>query len=81
MIQRVEMELAGRTLSLETGKVAGQAGGAVTARYGDTIVLATVVASKDPRAGTDFFPLTIDYEERLYAAGKFPGSRYMPPDG
>ncbi len=81
MIQRVEMELAGRTLSLETGKVAGQAGGAVTARYGDTIVLATVVASKDPRAGTDFFPLTIDYEERLYAAGKFPGSRYMRREG
>jgi polyribonucleotide nucleotidyltransferase len=81
MIHRVELELAGRTLSLETGKVAGQAGGAITARYGDTIVLATVVASKDPRPGTDFFPLTIDYEERLYAAGKFPGSRYVRREG
>ena len=81
MIQRVELELAGRTLSLETGKVAGQAGGAITARYGDTIVLATVVAAKELRPGTDFFPLTIDYEERLYAAGKFPGSRYVRREG
>ncbi|MCL4546104.1 MAG: polyribonucleotide nucleotidyltransferase [Chloroflexi bacterium] len=81
MIQRVELQLAGRTISLETGKVACQADGSILARYGDTIVLATVVASKDPRPGQDFFPLTIDYEERLYAAGKIPGSRYVRREG
>ncbi len=81
MIQRYELDLAGRTLSIVTGKVAGQANGAVTAQYGETIVLATAVASKDPRPGTDFFPLTVDYEERLYAAGKIPGSRYMKREG
>jgi polyribonucleotide nucleotidyltransferase len=67
------MTLGGRTLSLETGRVAEQAGGAVLARYGDTVVLATATASAAPREGIDFFPLTVDVEERMYAAGKIPG--------
>jgi len=58
---------------MDTGKLAGQAGGAVTVRYGDTVVLVTVCVSSEPREGIDFLPLTIDYEERLYAAGKIPG--------
>jgi polyribonucleotide nucleotidyltransferase len=65
--------VAGRTFSIETGKLAGQADGAVTIRYGDTVVLVTVCTSDQPREGVDFLPLTIDYEERLYAAGKIPG--------
>lgn len=81
MVQRVESTIAGRTLILETGKLAGQANGAVTARYGDTVVIATVVAANEPRPGTDFFPLTVDYEERLYAAGKIPGSRFVKREG
>jgi len=67
-----ETELAGRKLVLEIGKFAGLANGAVMVRYGDTAVLATAVASKEPR-DTDFFPLTVNYEERLYAVGKIPG--------
>jgi len=63
-----------RTLSFSTGKLAGQADGAVVARIGDTIVLATAVAARKVREGTDFFPLTVDIEERMYAAGKIPGS-------
>jgi len=58
---------------IETGKLAGQANGAVTVRHGDTVILATVTAAQEPRPGADFFPLTVDYEERLYAAGKIPG--------
>ena len=61
------------TLTLETGKLAGQANGAVTLRHGDTVILATATAASQPREGADFFPLTVDYEERLYAAGKIPG--------
>jgi len=68
-----ECEVGGRKLIIETGKLAGQASGAVTVRYGDTVVLVTVCASTEPREGIDFLPLTIDYEERLYAAGKIPG--------
>jgi len=68
-----ECELGGRTLSIETGKLAGQADGSVTVRYGDTVVLVTACTSDEPREGVDFLPLTIDYEERLYAAGKIPG--------
>ncbi len=60
-------------LAVETGKLAGQAGGAVTVRCGDTMILATATSAQTPREGTDFFPLTVDYEERLYAAGKIPG--------
>ncbi len=60
-------------LVVETGKVAGQANGSVTVRHGDTVILATATASESPREGVDFFPLTVDYEERLYAAGRIPG--------
>ena len=63
-----------RTLSFQTGKLAGQADGAVVARIGDTVVLATATAARKVREGTDFFPLTVDIEERMYAAGKIPGS-------
>src|SRR5512145_3093656 len=65
-------EFGGRTLTIETGKLARLAGGSVTVRYGDTMVLGTANRSK-PRAGLDFFPLTVDFEERMYAAGKIPG--------
>ncbi len=73
MAIKVEAEIGNQTFSLEAGKLAEQADGAVLVRYGDTVILATAVASKEPREGTDFFPLTIDYEERMYAAGKIPG--------
>lgn len=65
-------EWAGRSLTIETGQLAKQANGAVLVRYGDTVVLSTAVASKEPRDG-DFFPLTVNYEEKMYAAGKIPG--------
>ncbi len=68
-----EMELGGRKLTVETGKLAKQANGAVLVRYGDTVVLVTATASAEPREGVDFFPLTVDYEEKMYAAGKIPG--------
>src|SRR6187551_1438839 len=68
-----EAEIGGQVFSMETGKLAEQADGAVLLRYGDTVVLATAVAAKEPREGADFFPLTVDYEERMYAAGKIPG--------
>jgi polyribonucleotide nucleotidyltransferase len=71
--QRVEIEWAGRKLSLETGRLARQADAAVLAQYGETSVLATVVAEKTVRPGMDFFPLTVNYQERTYAAGKIPG--------
>lgn len=73
-IYRVSAEIAGRTLTLETGRFAEQADGAVTVRYGDTLLLATVVGAKEAREGADFFPLTVDYEEKMYAAGKIPGN-------
>ena len=69
-----ERQIGGRTLSLEVGKMAGQANGAVTLRYGDTVVLVTACMGPEPREGIDFFPLTVDFEERLYAAGRIPGS-------
>ncbi len=69
----VEIELKEKTLSLETGLFAKQADGSVVARYGDTVVLATAVAKKEAREDIDFFPLTIDYQEKAYAAGKIPG--------
>ncbi len=68
-----ESEIGGRKLIIETGKLAGQANGAVTVRYGDTEILVTVCFKQEVREGVDFLPLTIDYEERLYAAGKIPG--------
>jgi len=73
MTYRTELSLEGRTLSIETGRVARAADGAAWVRYGDTVVLVTAVASKQPREGIDFFPLTVDYQERAYAAGKIPG--------
>ncbi len=73
MIHRQEAVIGGRIMSIETGRVAEQASGAVLVRYGDTIILATVVGSDEPREGIDFFPLTVDVEERMYAAGKIPG--------
>lgn len=68
-----EIEIAGRTLTLEAGRLAKQANGAVLVRYGDTCVLTAATASSEPREGIDFFPLTVDYEERLYSVGKIPG--------
>ena len=73
MLKSFECEVGGRALSIDTGKLAGQASGAVTVRYGDTVILVTVCVSPERREGVDFLPLTIDYEERLYAAGKIPG--------
>ncbi len=73
-IVRRSLELAGRTLTLETGHLAKQASGSVLVRYGDTMVLVTATGSKEPREGVDFFPLTVDFEEKMYAAGKVPGS-------
>jgi polyribonucleotide nucleotidyltransferase len=67
------MELGGRTLTIETGELARQASGSAFVRYGDTCILAAATASPNPREGIDFFPLTCDYEERMYAAGKIPG--------
>ena len=72
-VKTVSAELAGRTLTLETGRLAEQAHGAVVVRYGDTVVLCTVVGEREPKEHTDFFPLTVDYEEKMYAAGKIPG--------
>ena len=74
MFKIYETELAGRKLTIETGKFANQANGSVTVRYGDTVVMTNVTASKEPREGVDFFPLSVDYEEKLYAVGKIPGS-------
>jgi polyribonucleotide nucleotidyltransferase len=72
----VELDWGGRKLTLETGKVARQADGAVVATYGETTVLATVVAAKTPREGVDFLPLTVDYQEKYYAAGRIPGGYF-----
>ncbi|MDN5325736.1 MAG: polyribonucleotide nucleotidyltransferase [Moorella sp. (in: firmicutes)] len=72
-VLRKTLVVAGRDLTLETGRLAKQAGGAVMVSYGGTMVLVTATASEEPREGIDFFPLTVDYEERLYAAGKIPG--------
>jgi len=70
---KVEIEWGGRPLILETGKIARQADGAVLATYGETVVLATVVSMKEPKPGLDFFPLTVNYQEKTFAAGKIPG--------
>jgi len=73
MQNKFTMELAGRTLTVETGKLAQLANGAALVRYGDTVIMSTATASTAPREGIDFFPLSVDYEERLYAVGKIPG--------
>ncbi len=75
-IQKVEIEWGGRPLKLETGRLARQADGAVFAQYGETSVLATVVGAREPKPGIDFFPLTVNYQERTYAAGKIPGGYF-----
>jgi polyribonucleotide nucleotidyltransferase len=75
-IQRVEIDWAGRRLVLETGRIARQADGAVLATYGETSVLATVVAAKEEKPGIDFFPLTVNYQEKTFAAGKIPGGYF-----
>ena len=73
MYKSYSMELAGRTLTVDIGRVAKQANGAALMHYGDTTVLATATASKEPREGIDFFPLSVEYEEKMYAVGKIPG--------
>ncbi|HEX5429545.1 MAG TPA: polyribonucleotide nucleotidyltransferase [Patescibacteria group bacterium] len=78
---KVSTEIAGKTLSLETGLLAQQANGSVLGRLGDTVVLVTAVMSKNVREGMDYFPLLVDYEERLYAAGKIKGSRFIKREG
>ena len=76
-----EMEFCGKKLVVETGKLALHAGASVTVKYGDTVVLATATMSKEPREGIDFFPLMVDYEEKMYAAGKIKGSRFIKREG
>ena len=73
MVKYYETELAGRKISFETGKLAGLSNGSVLVRYGETVVLVNVVASKEPKEGIDFFPLSVDFEEKLYSVGKIPG--------
>src|SRR5437764_4798954 len=75
-IHRVQLDWGGRQLTLETGRLARQADGAVFARYGDTTVIATVVATKQPKEGIDFLPLTCNYQEKYYAAGRIPGGYF-----
>ena len=74
MYKIYETELAGRKLTIETGKMASLANGSVLVRYGDTVVMVNVTASKEPKDGIDFFPLSVDFEEKLYSVGKIPGS-------
>ena len=73
MYKSFSMELAGRTLTVDIGRVAKQANGAALMHYGDTTVLSTATASDKPREGIDFFPLSVEYEEKMYAVGKIPG--------
>lgn len=79
--QKFELKWAGKKLVIETGYLAGQTNGSCTVRYKDTVVLATAVISKQTREGIDFFPLLVDYEEKLYAAGKIKGSRWIKREG
>ncbi len=72
-VYKKEFDLGGRTMTIETGKIARQADGAVTVTYGDTVVMATACFAKTPKAGVDFFPLTVNYQEKFYAAGRIPG--------
>src|SRR5438105_2490750 len=76
MVERKEIQVGDETIAFEYGKLGKQANGAVTARSGDTIVFAAATMSADPRTGIDFFPLTCDYEERMYSVGKIPGGFY-----
>lgn len=79
--KRFETQWGGRTLTIEVGKYAQQAGGSCLVQYGDTVVLATATMSPDARVGMDFFPLMVDYEEKLYAAGRIKGSRFIKKEG
>jgi polyribonucleotide nucleotidyltransferase len=79
--KRFETEFCGRTLTIETGRMGFLADGAVTVRYGDSMVLGTAVMANTPRPGISFFPLLIDYEERMYASGKISGSRFIKREG
>lgn len=76
MLRKVEVEIRGKKLSIETGEIAKQSDGAVVVRYGDTVLLATAVADKKVKEGLDFFPLTMDYQEKAFAAGKIPGGYF-----
>ncbi len=80
-VKKFSQEIAGKTLSVTIGQLANQAHGSCTVQYGDTVVLATVVQARESREGIDFFPLLVDYEERLYAAGKIKGSRFIKREG
>ena len=80
-IKNWSIEWGGRTLSIETGRFALQTNGTCTVRYGDTVIMATVVQSKNVREGIDYFPLVVDFEEKLYAAGKIKGSRFIKREG
>ncbi|MCH5188753.1 MAG: polyribonucleotide nucleotidyltransferase, partial [Oscillospiraceae bacterium] len=80
MFKVFETEFCGRPLIVETGKTAQLAGGACLVRYGETVVHATATASAKPRDGIDFFPLSVDFEEKLYSVGKIPGS-YLKREG
>src|SRR6202171_558489 len=73
MLQTVEIDLDGQKITLETGKIAKQAHGSVVVRSGDSVVLVTATSNEEPKPGAGFFPLTVDYREYTYAAGKFPG--------
>ncbi|MBX9911388.1 MAG: polyribonucleotide nucleotidyltransferase, partial [Beijerinckiaceae bacterium] len=75
-VQTEELMWGGRKLVLETGKIARQADAAVLATYGETVVLATVVSAKSPKPGIDFFPLTVNYQEKTFAAGRIPGGYF-----
>src|SRR6202165_5124497 len=80
-IHRVQLDWGGRKLTLETGRLARQADGAVFASYGDTTVIATVVAAKEPKEGIDFLPLTCNYQEKFFAAGRIPGGYFKREGG
>ena len=73
MIKKIELDFYGRPLSIEVGRLAKQADGAALIQYGETVVLVTAVAAKELKMDTDFFPLTVDYQEKTFAAGKIPG--------
>src|SRR6478736_1287676 len=73
MVHTVKIDLHGKKITLETGKIAKQANGSVVVRSGDSVVLVTACANEEPKVGANFFPLTVDYREYTYAAGKFPG--------
>src|SRR3990167_2516308 len=80
-VKSYSCEWVGRKLTIETGKLARQASAAVTVRYGDTVILATVVQNKEPKEGMNYFPLLVGYEEKLYAAGIIKGSRWIKREG